>query len=75
MSKHTCFDEMNERLKPHNAQIARGFALSDGMSKLRLTYYVQTEKLDAAVRSKKAPLVVMTYCPLCGINLTTATEA
>lgn len=65
-----CFDEMNDRLKPHNAQIAHGFGLEDGMRRLRLTYYVQTEKLDSNVRSKKKPpLVVMSYCPFCGVEL------
>lgn len=69
MSSCKCFDEMNERLKPHNAKIAHGFALTDGMKRLRLTYYVQTEKLDTTVRSKKPPLVVMSHCPFCGIAL------
>jgi hypothetical protein len=60
---------MNARLKPHNAQITHGFAISEGLSRLRLTYYVQTEKLDASVRSKKPPLVVMSHCPFCGAPL------
>jgi hypothetical protein len=74
---HTCFDEMNARLKPHNAQIAHGFALVDdaGKTSMRLTYYVQTEKLDTNVRSKKPPLVVMTFCPMCGIELDKPVEA
>lgn len=69
MSKHTCFEKMNERLKPHNAQIAHGFAISDGLTKLSLTYYAQTEKIDSNIRSKKPPLVVMTHCPFCGVPL------
>lgn len=72
MSRHTCFDEMNERLKPHNAKIAHGFALvtvGDAPTKLNLTHYVQTEKLDTNIRSKKPPLVVMSHCPFCGVEL------
>ena len=69
MSTCTCFAEMNARLKPYNAQIAHGFALGEHNTSLRLTYYVQTEKLDTNVRSKKPPLVVMTFCPMCGIKL------
>lgn len=69
MATCNCFEQMNERLKPHNAQIAHGFALSRESNSLTLSYFVQTEKLDTNVRSKKPPLVVMTNCPFCGVTL------
>ncbi|MDQ7996102.1 MAG: hypothetical protein AAGC76_09635 [Luteibacter sp.] len=69
MSMHTCFDEMNERLKPHNAKIKGGFGYDQGNHKLVRTYYVPTEKLDTSVRSKAAPLVLMSHCPFCGTSL------
>lgn len=69
MSACKCFEEMNARLKPHNAQIAHGFAVDRGLNKLTLTYYVQTEKLDSNIRSKKPPLVVVSHCPFCGVQL------
>ena len=78
MSSHTCFDEMNVRLKPHNAQIAHGFAVvteQGGATTIQLTHYVQTEKLDTNVRSKKPPLVVMTHCPFCGIDLSESAQS
>ena len=68
----TCFAEMNERLKPHNAKIANGFNLCTiaGKTTIRLSYFVATEKLDTNVRGKKKPpLVVMTHCPFCSTKL------
>lgn len=37
-------------------------------------YFVQTEKLDSSVRSKKAPLVLMEQCPFCGVKLADVEE-
>ena len=69
MARCKCFDEMNARLKPHNAQIAHGFAVSNELDKITRSYFVQTEKLNAGIRSKKPPPVVMTHCPFCGEKL------
>jgi hypothetical protein len=75
MTKHTCFDDMNARLKPHNAKIAHGIRINHDLNKLTASYFVQTEKLDTNVRiRKKPPLVIMTHCPFCGIDLDKAQE-
>lgn len=77
MSGHACFEQMNERLKPHNAQLAHGFALVTigDKTSLELNHFVQTEKLNKEIRSKKPPLVVMSHCPFCGVNLREAAAA
>lgn len=72
MAKHTCFDEMNARLKPYNAKIAYGLSINKDHSRMEAAYFVQTEKLDSNVRSKKPPLVMMEHCPFCGIRLADA---
>jgi hypothetical protein len=69
MTKHTCFEQMNKKLEPFNTKLATGFGVAKDLSQISLVYFVRTEKVDASVRSKKAPDVIMSHCPFCGIKL------
>lgn len=69
MSTHTCFDQIDAKLAPHNARIAHGISMNLNSGELRAAYYVTTEKVDASKRTKKPPLVPMIHCPFCGVDL------
>jgi hypothetical protein len=63
--QHKCIDEMNDRLKEHNATISTAIDFS---GKERELVSVGVVKLDTKVR-KKLPTLFASYCPFCGVAL------
>lgn len=61
-----CQQVINVGLEKHNVRLAACFS---GKTMKFHPYLIQTEKVDEKKRSKRAPLVLATFCPFCGEKL------
>ena len=64
---HTCFEQFDQHLAPHNGRLAMGLQVTEKMG-LRARLLIATEKIDKAKR-KPVPSVMANYCPFCGVKL------
>lgn len=64
---HTCFDQLNQHLKPHNGRLAMGIQITETMG-LQGRLLIATEKIDKTKR-KPVPSVMASFCPFCGVKL------
>ena len=59
-----CIEQTNTALKPMNARLVLSFNLRTG----EVWSTITTERIENRRDGKKAPTVLPTYCPFCGVS-------
>lgn len=63
-----CMTEVNAALAQQNGRLAVALGISTESGSIVCRYSMATEKIDKAKR-KPVPLVLVSFCPLCGEKL------